>query len=63
MLSRKVGQSIMIADNVRVTVVGIQGNKVRLGIVAPEGTSVDRLEIHGLKKAQRKKKLEQASAR
>ena len=45
MLSRKVGQSIMIADNVRVTVVGIQGNKVRLGIVAPEGTSVDRLEI------------------
>jgi carbon storage regulator len=45
-LSRKVGEKIVIGENVQVTVVAITGTKVRLGIEAPKGVPVDREEVH-----------------
>lgn len=48
-LSRKRDQSIIIADNIKVTVVDIRGDKVRLGIDAPQNVTVDREEVHHAK--------------
>ena len=48
-LTRKVGEVIVIGDDIRITVVDIRGGKVRLGIVAPEDVIVDRQEIHDLR--------------
>ena len=45
-LSRKENERIMISHDVVITVVGIRGNKVRLGIEAPEGMLVDREEVY-----------------
>jgi carbon storage regulator len=45
-LSRLPGESIMIADNIEVTIIGIEGNKVKLGIAAPSSVPVHRLEIY-----------------
>ena len=45
-LSRNENQRIMIGHDIVITVVGIRGNKVRLGIEAPEGILVDREEVH-----------------
>ena len=44
-LSRKVGQSLRIGDNVRVKVVEVRGQQVRLGIEAPDDVSITREEI------------------
>jgi carbon storage regulator len=44
-LSRKKNESIVIGDNVTVTVIEIRGDKVRLGIEAPRDVSVHRTEI------------------
>jgi carbon storage regulator len=49
-LSRKVGEAIIISDNIRLTVVDIRGDKVRLGIAAPPEVIVDRLEVHEKRK-------------
>ena len=45
-LSRQRDESIMIGDNVQVTVVDIRGDKVRLGIVAPPEIPVHRKEVY-----------------
>jgi carbon storage regulator len=45
-LTRRIGQEIVIGDQIRVRVVDVRGNKVRLAITAPESLRVDRLEIH-----------------
>jgi carbon storage regulator CsrA len=45
-LTRHCGQQLVIADNVVLTVVAIDGNKVRLGITAPKSVRVDRQEVH-----------------
>jgi carbon storage regulator len=45
-LSRRLGEEIVIDGHIRITVVEIQGNRVRLGISAPPSVSVDRKEIH-----------------
>ena len=45
-LTRKTNQSIMIGDNIEVTVVDIRGDKVRLGINAPKEISVHRKEVY-----------------
>ena len=45
-LSRKVGEQLVIDDHIRITVVGIHGNQVRLGISAPRDVAVHREEIY-----------------
>ena len=45
-LSRKVGEEIVIGDNIRVTVVSMSGNRVKLGFTAPGHTSIHRAEVH-----------------
>lgn len=45
-LSRKKDESIVIADNIVVTVVEVVGNKVRLGITAPKDVPVHRQEVY-----------------
>jgi carbon storage regulator len=45
-LSRQRDESIMIGDNVQITVVDIRGDKVRLGIVAPNQIPVHRKEVY-----------------
>jgi carbon storage regulator len=45
-LSRQRDESIIIGDNVQITVVDIRGDKVRLGIVAPAEISVHRKEVY-----------------
>lgn len=49
-LSRKVGEEIIINENIRVTVVAVKGDRVRLGIDAPRDVSVDRSEVVNRKK-------------
>lgn len=44
-LSRKLGESIVIAHNITITVVEVHGSKIRLGITAPPDVSVNREEI------------------
>jgi carbon storage regulator len=46
-LSRKVDESIVIADNIVITVVEVRGDKVRLGIEAPKEIPVHRQEVRG----------------
>lgn len=44
-LTRRVGETLMIGDNISVTVLGVKGNQVRLGINAPKDVAVHREEI------------------
>jgi carbon storage regulator len=44
-LSRKIGEEIVIGDNIRITVVAIRNNHVRLGFEAPQDVSIYRSEI------------------
>jgi carbon storage regulator len=45
-LTRRVGEVLMIGDNVTVTVLGIKGNQVRIGVNAPVDVSVHREEVY-----------------
>ncbi len=45
-LSRKVGETLMIGDEVTVTVLGVKGNQVRIGVNAPKEVAVHREEIY-----------------
>ena len=45
-LTRKVGEKVVIAGCITVTVLAVDGNKVRLGITAPPRVRVDREEVH-----------------
>jgi carbon storage regulator len=45
-LTRRVGEILVIGDNVKVTVLGVRGHQVRLGIDAPRDVSVHREEIY-----------------
>jgi len=46
-LGRKKGEKLYIANNIRITVLGIRGNVVKLGIEAPRGVHVLRAELQG----------------
>jgi carbon storage regulator len=45
-LTRKVGEEIVIGDNVRVRIVAVQNQRIRLGITAPQQVAVHREEIY-----------------
>jgi carbon storage regulator len=45
-LTRKVGESLIISDNITLTILGQKGNQVRIGIDAPKDVHIAREEIH-----------------
>ena len=45
-LTRRVNESLMIGDEVTITVLGVKGNQVRLGVNAPKDVAVHREEIY-----------------
>lgn len=53
-LTRHVGQSINIGDNVTVTILEINGRQVRIGVAAPRDVTVDRQEISDRKRAEKR---------
>ena len=45
-LTRRVGETLMVGDDVTVTVLGVKGNQVRIGVTAPRDIAVHREEIY-----------------
>ena len=45
-LTRKIGEEIIIDGHIRITITAVKGEKVRLGITAPPEVRVDRAEVH-----------------
>ncbi len=45
-LTRRIGETVVIGDDVNITVLGVKGNQVRLGVNAPKDVSVHREEIY-----------------
>ena len=45
-LTRKVGEALMVGDDVNITVLGVKGNQVRIGVNAPKEVAVHREEIY-----------------
>lgn len=45
-LSRRVGETVIVNDEIQITVVEAKGGKIRLGITAPANVPIDRLEVH-----------------
>jgi len=45
-LTRRVGETLMVGDEVTVTVLGVKGNQVRIGVNAPKDVAVHREEIY-----------------
>src|SRR3989304_2827056 len=58
-LSRQKDESIMIGDDVKITVVDVRGDKVRLGITAPKEIPVHRIEIYEAIQREKKEKQTQ----
>lgn len=45
-LTRRVSEEVMIGDDIKIKILGVKGNQVRIGIAAPEDVSVHREEIY-----------------
>lgn len=58
-LTRRVGETLMVGDEVTVTVLGVKGNQVRIGVNAPKEVAVHREEIY--QRIQREKQGDQGA--
>ena len=58
-LTRRVGETVMIGDDVTITVLGVKGNQTRVGIDAPKSVAVHREEIY--ERIKREQALQQQS--
>ena len=45
-LTRRVGEAVMIGDDIKISVLGVKGNQIRLGVSAPREVAVHREEIY-----------------
>ncbi|MCF8964340.1 Carbon storage regulator [Providencia rettgeri] len=45
-LTRRVSEEVMIGDDIKIKILGVKGNQVRIGVAAPEDVSVHREEIY-----------------
>ena len=57
-LTRRVGETLMIGDEVTVTVLGVKGNQVRIGVDAPRDVTVHREEIYERIKREQQQEFE-----
>jgi carbon storage regulator len=57
-LTRRVGESVMIGDKITVTVLEVKGNQVRLGVGAPKEVTVHREEVYRRVEAEKTQQLE-----
>lgn len=59
-LSRRIGETLNIGDNVTLTILGIQGNQVRVGVNAPKHIAVHREEIYERIQSEKRRQSEPA---
>ena len=62
-LTRRVGETIKIGDEISVTVLGVKGNQVRVGVGAPKHVSVHREEIYDRIQAEESQLVKAASCK
>ncbi|HHF6794147.1 TPA: carbon storage regulator CsrA [Haemophilus influenzae] len=60
-LTRKVGESILIGNDISITILSVRGNQVKLGVEAPKEVSVHREEIYQRIKQMRDEQLDSSS--
>lgn len=62
-LSRRPGETVVIGDNIKATVIGVHGNQVRIGFNAPKDVPVHREEIYKRIQAQRSDQAEPGASK